>query len=432
MAASTTRAATRGIVQRHVLGRRVADPGRVAHEQHRRRQPRGQHAGVVAGEADVLGHLGRRRRPRRRVPSAARSPGIELLAVRARGDRDLDLRRRVRCASCGRGVRAAPSIQACSCPGGRRCGRRSTARTSEAIVVAALGSTWMRAVVTVSPGEREPQLVGGHDQPRRGGQRVAALLARGRAGVVGPPAQRHLEPDAAGQGADHRDRHTGAVHGRGLVDVDLDEAAQARQPAGASASPIGIHARPPASPRPAPCRARRARQHGREIEAPGQRLGAEGRRVEARALLVGERDHGHRLARGGGDLKPAGHAERAVEAPAPAHAVQMRAHAPPRRVARSGRPTGCPPGRAARAQPSSRPPGASNQARQAASSGVQARRWTPCVGDRRSPSSPARRRSSEAASITGRATSRARRSRAARRPGRPPTNTTATGLCPRR
>ena len=47
-----------------------------------------------------------------------------------------------------------------------------------------------------------------------------------------------------------------------------------------------------------------------------------------------------------GHREAGGDAERAVEAPAAAHAVEVRADRPPRPAARPGTPTGCPPGRA--------------------------------------------------------------------------------------
>ena len=72
-----------------------------------------------------------------------------------------------------------------------------------------------------------------------------------------------------------------------------------------------------------------AREHVGDVEPPDQRARAERRRVEARALLVGERDH--RDARQPlGDREARRHAERAVEAAAAADAVEMRARRPPR------------------------------------------------------------------------------------------------------
>ena len=83
-----------------------------------------------------------------------------------------------------------------------------------------------------------------------------------------------------------------------------------------------------------------------DVEPPDQRPRAERRRVEARALLVGERDHGQRDLRAGGDREAGRHAERAVVLPAVAHACPGASRPPTTVRARRGTPTGCRRGRA--------------------------------------------------------------------------------------
>jgi hypothetical protein len=72
-----------------------------------------------------------------------------------------------------------------------------------------------------------------------------------------------------------------------------------------------------------------AREHVGDVEPPDQRPRAERRRVEAGALLVGERDHRDAW-EPLGDREAGGDAERAVEAAAAAHAVEVGAGRPPR------------------------------------------------------------------------------------------------------
>ena len=67
-----------------------------------------------------------------------------------------------------------------------------------------------------------------------------------------------------------------------------------------------------------------------DVEPAGERARAERRRVEARALLVGERDHRDGRARPLGGGEPRRDAQRAVVAAAAADAVEVRAGRPPR------------------------------------------------------------------------------------------------------
>ena len=171
--------------------------------------------------------------------------------------------------------------------------------------------------------------VGAHDHARGGGERVVALLARRRARVVGPAGQLDLQPQPRRQPGDDAGRRVSGGEVARLVDVQLEEAREPVEPRRGVAQALGIDAR---------LRHRVAERDAVlvdavdrvvDVEPPDQRARAEGRRVEARALLVGERDHGHRHALG--HREAGGDAERAVEAPAAAHAVQVRADRPPRR-----------------------------------------------------------------------------------------------------
>ena len=301
-----------GVVEVDRLLGRVADAARVAREDHRRAgSSPAEDARVVAGEAQ-------RRPPGRR--SAARSARVELDAVRAR-------RRPVSSAPVAARLLRAPRGQ-------RRAGRlrraaSSHSRTCAAIVVSALGSTSIRdAVTTMSVASARS--VGGDDQARGGSERVAALVAARRARVVGAAVQVGLHAHARGEPAHAHDRRERS-RSRRLVDVQLEEAAQAPQPLPAPARrPPGRRRRRP-SRRPARRRRRRGgRARRRRRARPTSARRAEGRRVEARALLVGEGDHRHR-ARRSATANAGAHAERAVVAPAAAHAVEVRADAPPRR-----------------------------------------------------------------------------------------------------
>ena len=136
---------------------------------------------------------------------------------------------------------------------------------------------------------------------------------------------------------------------------------------GASASAPGSAPNPRiASPSATPSSSRAGERVG-HVEPADQRARAERRRVEARALLVGEGEHGdarHALR----DREARGDAERPVEAPAGAHAVEVRAGRPPRpvalrqrperarRVARHPQPGGARPARGTTSRPPRAPP----------------------------------------------------------------------------
>jgi hypothetical protein len=108
--------------------------------------------------------------------------------------------------------------------------------------------------------------------------------------------------------------------------VQLEEAAQPPEPGGRLRDAGGIDARGGHRVGQAHAVVVAALEHGR-IEDPGQRAAAEGGRVEARALLVGEGDDRHRRVLGDGEARA--HPQGAVVAPARAHAVEVRADAPP-------------------------------------------------------------------------------------------------------
>ena len=240
--------------------------------------------------------------------------------------------------------------------------RRATGARSDGTVVGAFGSTSSRAAVKTMPSRCARLGVGAHDHARGGGERVVALLARRRAGVVGAARELDLQAQPRGQPRDHAGRPVRGGDVARLVDVQLEEAAQpleplrrARQPrrvdAGvrhrvAERDPVLVH----------------ARERVVDVEPPDQRARAERRRVEARALLVGERDHGHRHVAA---RRPRSRRRRRARRRSARRArtrVEVRADRPPRRRARPGTPTGCRRGRA----PCRRPIAAARRANQPA------------------------------------------------------------------
>ena len=271
--------------------------------------------------------------------------------------------RRRRCATPSRRSIATPRA---SCERGglsrerRRARRRGASgsgarasshrRTSAGTVVSALGSTRMRAAVTTKPGS--PPARSSAATIRRA---AAASASRRSSRRVVPawsarPCSVGAQPHARGQRAHRPGGRAGALEVARLVDVQLEEAAQPREPARRRRRARPGRPRPRASPRASvtPSSSARARTVG-EVEPPDERAGAERRRVEARALLVGEGDHGDAARGAAGDREGRGDAERAVEAPAAAHAVQVRADRPPRARRVRAAPTAGPPGRARRA-----------------------------------------------------------------------------------
>ena len=154
-----------------------------------------------------------------------------------------------------------------------------------------------------------------------------ALLTRRGAGVVGAARELDLQAQPRGQARDHPGRPLRGGDVARLVDVQLEEAGQPVEPLGRARQPRRVDARTRHRVAERDPVIVHARERVVDVEPPGQRAGAERRRVEARALLVGERDDRHRQALG--DREAGGDPERAVEAPARAHGVEVRADRPP-------------------------------------------------------------------------------------------------------
>ena len=352
IAIATTRAGDRGVGEADVLLRRVADAGRVADEHHRRRAAR---------------RRARRRRGRRSTRPAARGRASSASpAQRQRERRSSRERRRL-------GVRRDPRSSA------RRRALGALARDPRELRQPALdlvavrrahvdphlhaarrssSGRWARSairdVVTVTPSR---ELLGRDDQPRGG--RPARRGAPPAASCRRDRRAREARPRAARRAASELTIPTGAparatsVLWSMWISKKPDRRVAPRRRA-STTPPGSIPAPRIASATDTPWSSR-ARQHAVDVELSGERLAAERRRVEARALLVGERDHGDRLRRGRRDLKPARDAERPVVATAAADAVQVRADPPPRRLGLRARPQV--PGRIARhAQPACAPP----------------------------------------------------------------------------
>ena len=260
-----------------LLLRRVAHAGPVAHEHHPGGHVRGEDARVVAGEADEL----------RQVADRVEHAAVERHAVAVRRGRQLDL-------DAGRGVKLGGA-------GGERIPPRDELLGVRRAAVDPQpharrhGRERVRLDQDARGGDEEVlvvagELVGGDDQARRGGQRVAPLAAPRRAGVVGAAGERERQPHA------RRERPHGA--GRcpepreiaGLVDVQLDEHAQAKLPGRRVAERVGIGARRAHRVAQRDAVVVRPVEHVGDVEPPDQRARPERRRVEPRALLVGERD----------------------------------------------------------------------------------------------------------------------------------------------
>ena len=273
-------------------------------------------AGVVAGEADEL----RRGLVERAAAacSALAHRRVERDAGAARGGPAARSPRRVR---SGQRRGLGPSAVA---PGrrprrDRARGRRSTAGTWAGIVVSALGSTSMRPAVTTKSGRRRREVLGGDDQARgrrhaRRGARPGGSCRRGRRGpwrsACTPQPRRQAGRPRRRAGRLARGRASGRCGARG-------SRAAARARPGAPARPSRVHAgrRPSRRAASTPSSSRRA-EHVVEVEPPGQRAAAERRRVEARALLVGEGDHGDgraaRAATSNAAATPSGPSKRAA------------------------------------------------------------------------------------------------------------------------
>ena len=196
------------------------------------------------------------------------------------------------------------------------------------------------------------------------------MAARG-ASVVGPAVQVGLHAHPRRQRAHRRRSARGRASGRRAA---RGSRAGARATPAPARRPTDRRRRRP-SRRPVARRRRRARSRTAATSStPDQRPAAEGRRVEASALLVGEGDDGHRGVLG--HREGGAHAQRAVVAPAGAHAVQVRADAPPRRRARRAPPSRLPAGSISTRSPTASARRA-NHAPAASSSGVQASRVVP-------------------------------------------------------
>ena len=251
--------------------------------------------------------------------------------------------------------------------------------------------------------------------PRGRGERVVALLARGRARVVGAARELDLQAQPRRQPRDHAGGPAGGRDVARLVDVQLEEAAQPLQPLRSARQPGRVDARVGHRISERHTVLVHALDSVVDVEPPDQRARAERRRVEARALLVRERDHGERHARPLRHGERGGDAERAVEPPAAAHAVEVRAGRPPRAGRVRARPQVARAGRAPSAARSP-PPGA-----RTSPPPPRPRASTPaasCRSPRRSRSGSGRRaaRRGRSAAITGAATRPPRR-RSPRAPG---------------
>ena len=275
----------RGVVELDVLLGRVADAGRVAHEAPSR----------PAGARRARPRRGRRSRRarggRRARRQHARRSNVDALGARRGRERDLDARRR---RQLGAPRPRASARQPVSRSRLRRAGVEPQRARCDGTVVSAFGSTTIRAAVTTKSGSPPASSSARDDQPRGGGQRVAALVARRRAGVVGAAREASTcEPQPRGQRASPRRRARRAARGRasGRCAARGSRAA-ASSHAGASASRVRVDAGRAHRVARARRRRRRRGEHVVDVEPPDQRARAERRRVEARALLVGERDHG--------------------------------------------------------------------------------------------------------------------------------------------
>ncbi len=387
----------------HVLVGGVADARRVADEDHARGQPLGEDARVVPGEAHELGQLAE-------GVAHGRVEGDARALTRRRAGRPGPRRR----AAC----RASASRQASSRAGsGVRASIHS--RTRAGTVVNAFGSTRIREAVTRKSGS-SPASSSAATISRAAAARASARSCRR---VVPAWSARPCSSSASRiRDASPRTAPAGRAEPleiARLVDVQLHEAAQAREPRGRIGQRLGVGAEAPHRVGERHAVVVAAGERVGDVEPADERARAERRRVEARALLVGEGEHGdarHALR----DREARGDAQRPVEAPAGAHAVEVRARRPPRPVTLRQRPErargvarDAQPGRARPARGTRpRPPRAPRSRR----AGRRRRSRIPMA------SSPASRsRSSSAPIVTA---SPARRGRAARgrarRPRSPP------------
>ena len=186
----------RRVAEVDVLVGRVADPGRVADEDHAR----------PGGARRARRRRDRRsRRPRGVAAPAARPQGLAHArveghagAVRLRGQLDGDAG-----AICeGRGLVVEAPRATRPAARGRARGRRSTRARARGSSVSAFGSASSRVAVVTKPGTGAARCVGGDDQPRGGASASRRSSRRRRARVIGDAAQLGEDAHAGGERAD--------------------------------------------------------------------------------------------------------------------------------------------------------------------------------------------------------------------------------------
>ena len=329
-----------GVVERDVSSRRVADARSGCA---RAPSPPGSARGERRPRRGRRSRRPRERRAARRRSRSARDgrTGCRPSAMRSR------LEIATPAAPSSAAARPAPRQASSAAASAPRASSHS--RTCAGMVVGALGSTSSRAAVTRS---RAPGRVVG--ARRSAARRRPARRGARSSGVVPAWSARPCELDLRAAVARPARVTTPAgtparATSRALVDVQLDEAAQAREPVRRVGEPVRIDAgvapsRPPARRRRRRCgRARRRRRAGRS--APREpNVGVLKRAPSSSANEITASGAVDRARR---PRTPRGHAERAVEAPAAAHAVQVRAEPPTTAAVRPpAAPTGSRPGRA--------------------------------------------------------------------------------------
>ena len=259
-------------------------------------------------------------------PIAASTPASNVTPSRVRRGRELDLHAR---AARQRGRRRPPARRA-SRSAAPASGVRASihSRTPDGTVVNAFGSTSMRAAVTRKSGSPPASSsaatisrAAAASASRRSPRRVVPAWSA-RPANVSARRMREASARTAPAGAPSRSRSCvwsmcSSTKPRRRLEPRRRVGEQVRVRAGRAhrvgeRDPVVVA----------------AREHVGDVEPPDQRARAERRRVEARALLVGERDHGdagHAL----GHREARRDAERAVEAAAAADAVEVRARRPP-------------------------------------------------------------------------------------------------------
>ena len=354
-----------GVLEVDLLLRRVADAGRRCARAPcppggaRRRCPRRgrRSTRAPAGRRARRARRGRTRRPRcgRRWRARSRTP------VRRRQRRRARRRARARHASSRSGSGVRPSIH-----------RRTWAGT----VVKAFGRTRMRAAVTRKSGSPPASSsaatisrAAAASASRRSSRRVVpAWSAR--------PSSSTREPHARGERPDGAGRRAGPREVARLVDVELEEAAQPREPARRLAEALRVGAGRAHRVGERDAVVVRAGEHVGDVEPADERARAERRRVEARALLVGEGDHGDGRAQPA--RRPRSRQRRRARRRSARRGARCRgaSRSPTTDPAPSGTAHSEPAGSRSTRRPAARACSA-NHASAAASSGVQASRVVP-------------------------------------------------------